>query len=110
MTGWLADWLYVKFLLTPSAGAAQDSGVAKVAGVTLSTPPASVARGTPAGHLSVHVQVTRPGELVAGGGEGTRTHLALQAGARVTEVPGRTGGLRLEEGFKCNESLIMKST
>ena len=83
-------------ILTSSAGVAEDCGVADIARVTLPAPPACVARGTPAGHLSVHVQVTRPGELVAGGGEGTRTHLALQAGARVPVVPGRAGGRHLE--------------
>ena len=86
MTGWLADWRDTKFLLTPSAGAAQDSGVAKVARVTLSTPLACVARGTATGDLTVQVQVALPGELVAGGGEGTGTHLALQPGAGVSVV------------------------
>lgn len=98
----------MKRLLTSSAGVAEDCRVTNVASVALPAPPASVARRTPAGHLSVHVQVALPGELVGGGGEGAGADSALQARARVTEVPGRTGGLRLEESFKCNESLIIE--
>ena len=95
MTGWLADWLYVKFLLTPSAGVPEDSWVPEVASVALSTPPAGVPGGTPAGDLSVHVQVAVPGELVAGGGERAGTDLALQPSAGVSVVARRTGGLHL---------------
>ena len=66
-------------LLTSSAGVAEDSGVANVASVALSTPPASVARGTPAGDLSVHVQVTVPGKLVAGGRQRTGANLVIMS-------------------------------